>query len=182
MTQTTTQTKTEILKKQAEDFLLAIDVLTNGERAALKKSAGVPLQAAKSSALLAFYKCLPYDIESWKESRFFAIGCMACLWGAGDWHGDPLEKIVSDLIQINSLSESTQHKVINIMDSRWDDEDGYLSMKLTRLLKMIHQKVPDQKVSFPSLLCDFVYWNNDMQLVQKKWAKSICTGSSPKNK
>jgi CRISPR type I-E-associated protein CasB/Cse2 len=155
-------------------FFQKLKGLGTGDRAALRRSAGEMLKEADGKAITVFYRCLPYGVPQWQEDRWFAVACLCCLWDAESDNGAPFEKIVSNLIQEERLSSSTQHKVEILLDTAWDD-DGYLLTKLTRLIKMIRQKSDRVPIDFSALLEDLIYWNAENQSVQRKWARSMFT-------
>ncbi len=153
-------------------FFQRLNKLNNGERAALKRSAGVPLDKADGKAIAAFYRCLP--AESKAEDRWFAVACLRCLWDAGEEQGDRLERVISRMIRADELSESIQHRIEILLDTPWDS-DGYMLGKLTRMVKLIRQKANRTPIDFSALLEDLIYWNSEKQYVQKKWARAVFT-------
>lgn len=162
------------MKEENRTFLLRLNVLGNGDRAALKRSAGTMLADADGKAVSAFYRCLPYGTPQWQEDRWFAVACLRCLWDAESEGEEPIEKIIGRMIDEETLSESTQHRIEVLMDTAWDD-DGYMLTKLTRLVKLIRQKSDRLPVDFAALLADLLYWNAENQAVKRKWARSIFT-------
>ena len=153
-----------------QDFFDGLDRFGKGERAALRRAAGVMLQAADGGAISAFYRCLPPAVDRWQEPRWFAVACLSCLWDVGSGEGTPLEQIISD--RMNELSDSTAHRVEILLDTRWD-ADGYMLSKLTRLVKLIRQKTDRARPDFAALLDDLIYWNAENQSVQRKWARAV---------
>ena len=146
----------------------------NGDRAALKRAAGIMLAEADGKAVAAFYRCLPFGIPQWQEERWFAVACLRCLWDTEADGGAPFEKIVGRMIKDRDLSESTGHRAEVLLDTAWD-EDGYMLTKLTRLVKLIRQKSDREPVDFEALLEDLIGWNSEKQYVQRKWARAIFT-------
>ena len=98
-------------------FFSRLNSLGTGERAALRREAGVMLQEADSAALTTFYRCLPPVVDSRLEGKWFAIACLRCLWDPGEENGRPFAQIVSDLIRRDELSASTGHRVENLLDT-----------------------------------------------------------------
>ena len=76
-----------------------------------------------------------------------------------------LEKI---LARLKNDSDSMEHRLAALLDLRWE-QDGYLLIKLSRIIKMVRQK--DYCVDCASLLEDLLFWNADTQFVQRKWAR-----------
>ena len=151
-------------------FLQRVDQLPKGDRTALKREAGTMLTQADGRAVRAFYQCLPPQVKRWQEEeRYFAAGCLHCLWEA-DAVRQPMEQVLSQLGRDSELSESMAHRLESLLDLSWD-EDGYLLTKLTRLVKVIKSK--NYAVDCASLLADLLYWNGEKQTVQLKWARAL---------
>ena len=155
-------------------FFNRICELGTGDRAALKRAAGIMLAEADGKAVAAFYRCLPFGIPQWQEERWFAVACLRCLWDAEADGGAPFERIVGNMLKDEKLSDSTGHRVEVLLDTAWD-EDGYMLTKLTRLIKLIRQKSDGEPVDFEVLLEDLIGWNSEKQYVQRKWARAIFT-------
>lgn len=160
-----------------ERFFSRLNSLGTGERAALRREAGVMIRQADSPAITAFYRCLPPSVAQ-QEDRWFAVACLRCLWATGDDDGRPLEQVIADLVLSGELSESTRHRVELLLDTEWD-VDGYMLTKLARLLKLVCQKSDRTIIDFPALLDDLLGWNSDRQYVQRKWAKAIFSNDNP---
>ena len=157
-------------------FFDRLNHLGTGERAALRREAGIMLHDADGTAMTVFYRCLPPTVDSWQESKWFAVACLSCLWDAGETDGTPLEQIIADLLRSDDLSDSTAHRVEILLDTRWDN-DGYMLTKLGRLVKLIRQKSDRKALDFSTLLDDLIRWNSNSQTVQRKWARAIFSGS-----
>jgi CRISPR type I-E-associated protein CasB/Cse2 len=142
-------------RAKAEEFFHRLAEMGTGERAALKRSAGQKLSDAGGGALAAFYKALPYGVGTWQEGRFFAVACLSCLWRAEDAKagGKPFEVCLKQ-VRLQGY-ESFDTRVRALLDTDWDDDDGYLAGIL-----------PD----FPRLLNDLAYWNEDSRRTRRKWA------------
>lgn len=153
-------------------FFSRIDSLRTGERAAFRRETGVMLRQAGGSAITAFYRCLSAGVPRWQEDRWFAVACLRCLWDPGVETGKPLEQVLAGLIRADELSDSTKHRVELLLDTEWDD-DGYMLIKLTRLVKLIRQKSDRAQLDFASLLNDLCCWDSQNQSVQRKWARAI---------
>ena len=155
-----------------KELFQRLNELNTGDRAALRREAGVMLRQADGPAVTAFYSCLPATVQTWQEERWFAIACLRCLWDASEESGRPFEQVVADLIRSGELSDSTKHRVELLLDTEWD-EDGYMLTKLARLLKLVRQKSDRARLDFSALLDDLLGWNSDKQYVQRKWARAI---------
>ena len=160
------------MTEEHKTFFERLDRLGNGERAALRREAGVMLADAAGSALTAFYRCLPVNVGTAQEEKWFAVACLRCLWDAGEQDGRPLEQIISRMMKGGELSESTGHRVELLIDTRWD-HDGYMLGKLARLIKLVRQKSDRAQIDFSALLEDLLFWNGERQTVQRKWARAI---------
>ena len=152
-------------------YLQRVDHLSNGDRTALKREAGTMLPQADGRTVRAFYQCLPSQVKPWQEDRYFAAGCLHCLWET-DAARQPMEQIFFQLGRDSELSESMAHRLESLLDLSWD-EDGYLLTKLTRLVKVVKSK--NYAVDCASLLGDLLCWNGEKQTVQLKWARSLYT-------
>ena len=169
------------MTENQQQFFDRLNRLSNGERAALRREAGIMLQAADGKALTAFYRCLPPTMDRRQEGKWFAVACLRCLWDAGEAEGTPLEQVIAALIKSEALSDSTKHRVEVLLDTDWD-ADGYMLTKLSRLVKLIRQKSDRQYVDFAALLDDLIYWNSDTQTVQRKWARAVFSGNMTEEK
>lgn len=152
-------------------FLERVDELSTGARVALKRSAGIMLSGADGKAISAFYRCAAPTIPQWQEDRWFAAACLKCLWEPGEHAGEPVEKRMAQMIRSAELSDSMSYRVEGLLDTQWDS-DGYMLTKLCRMIKMLRQKSPEA-IDFAGLLEDLIYWNNENQSVQRKWARAI---------
>ena len=160
------------MKEGQEKFFELLNELGTGERAALRREAGVMIQNADGAALKAFYRCLPRTVPQYKEEVWFGAACLRCLWDTDDVNEESLEKIIASLIREGELSESISHRVEILLETKWD-KDGYMLSKLCRLVKMVRQKSNGIMIDFVPLLEDLINWNSDSQYVQRKWARSI---------
>lgn len=165
-------------------FLERVDTLSTGARVALKRSAGIMLPEADGKAIAAFYRCAAPTIPQWQEDRWFAAACLKCLWEPGEHAGEPVEKRMAQMIQSEErMAQVTQseeqrrrlnsmeRRVEGLLDTQWDS-DGFMLTKLCRMIKMLRQKSPEA-IDFAGLLEDLIYWNNENQSVQRKWARAI---------
>ena len=78
-------------------FFERLDELNSGDRAALRREAGVILKDAKGQAIRTFYQCLPYAVPQWQEEYFFAAACLHCLWGADEQNRAGVMQILYEL-------------------------------------------------------------------------------------
>ena len=162
------------MTEKYDSFLVRLNSLGSGDRAALKRAVGTMLSEADGKAVAAFYRCLPHGIPQRQEDRWFAVACLRCLWDAETAGGEPLEQIIGRMMKNEELSGSTGHRAEVLLDTAWD-EDGYMLTKLTRLVKLIRQKSDRAPIDFADLLGDLIGWNAENQFVQRKWARAIFT-------
>lgn len=158
-----------------ETFFTKLKSLSTGQRTVLKRCAGIMLTGADTRALAVFYRILPPGVPQWQEPQWFAAACFACLWDTTEAEGRNVEQLLSDLIRMDVLSGSMQHRIEILLDTTWDS-DGYLLTKLSRMLKMLRQKTAEVP-NFAALLTDLLYWNNESQSVQRKWAHAVFGGA-----
>ena len=112
-----------------------------------------------------FYQCLPYSVARWQEGRWFAAGCLHCLWDANT---KGRVRLVQALYQLGSeatISESVGHRLESLLDLAWEG-DGYMLTKLGRMIKLVQSK--GIAIDCEDLLGDLIYWNADSQNVQRK--------------
>ena len=159
-----------------DEFFQRLDALSKGDRTSLKREAGVMLCQANGHAMRVFYQCLPNIVPRWQEDRAFAAACLHCLWTADEGARQPMVQIFYRLGQDKEISESVGHRLETLLDLQWD-EDGFLLTKLTRLIGLAKSK--GYAVDCRQLLEDLLYWNNDYQSVQRKWAKALYIKSEP---
>lgn len=158
------------MKEEHKVFFERLAHLDTGDRAALKRCAGVQLSEADGRALTVFYRCLPPYVDPAAEERWFAVSCVRCLWDAEAENGKPLQSVLGELCR-GELSDSTKHRVEVLLDTVWDT-DGYMLTKLVRLIKLVRQK-NSAAIDFSALLDDLLHWNADSQFIQRKWARAI---------
>lgn len=158
--------------QQYFEFSAKLNRLSSGNRAALRRTAGVMLEQADGRALAAFYQCLPGGVPQLQEDKWFAIACLRCLWDAGEDGSETLPAVLRRMQNQELLSDSVVHRVEILMDTPWD-QDGYMLKKLYRLITLVRQKNGAGVFSFADLLDDLLKWNWDNQQVQRKWAREI---------
>lgn len=156
-----------------------LDRLHKGDRAALRREAGIMLSQADGKSVRVFYQCLPGGVPAWQEDRWFAAACFHCLWEPEEKNRQPLEKIFYQMGKDEQLSGSLSHRLESLLDQSWD-EDGYLLAKLSRLMKLVKSR--GTPVDCGSLLGDLLCWNGEKQTVQRKWAKALYLKPDDDNK
>ena len=166
-------------REEIAQFMNAVDQLDTGGRTALKRAAGSRLEDA-TRALPAFYTVFPPTVPEWQAGRWFAAGCLRCLVAGNEGPVLPMPVILRELRQKGLWNDHLQSRTIQLLDTAWSDEDGYLLTKLTRFVKMLRQK--EQYVDCGLLLEDLIRWNWDSQVVQHGWASIIYQNKEKENK
>lgn len=151
---------------ERDRFFEALSRISAGDRACLRRNCGKLLIDADGQAVTAFYRCLPEAVPHWQEDCWFAAACFSCLWET-DQKGQPFEAVLSAL---KENSDSMEHRLAAMLDLKWD-EDGYLLLKISRIIKMAGSK--GMAMDCESLLQDLIYWNSSNQSVQRKWARAM---------
>jgi len=98
------------------------------------------------------------------------VGCMNCMWKKEEVKSKGI-LFETCLKQVRDQGyESFDSRVRALLDTDWDDDDGYLGVKLTRIVKQMKQKgiIPD----FQHLIMDLISWNAENRWVQRKWART----------
>lgn len=143
--------------------------LTTGQQAALKRSAGKTLDEVDAFALQSFFTAvLPQN--RYDQEKAFAVACIVCLW-------KPEERVspkpFASCLGMLRKSKGGETKGLDsrfrsLIDTDWNDGDGYLAVKLVRLARMLKQSgtgYPDPE----SLFKDLKYWNHPDRFVQRRW-------------
>lgn len=148
-------------------FLQRTAELNTGDRAALRRAAGTMLNFADGNAYAAFYKT--YPPQEYEEQAFFAE-CLQCLWKPDELPAAlPLEQAGRGLEE--SGRKAFLKRITMLLDLKWGI-DGYLAIKLFRLVKFV--KTKGEVVDCNSLFQDLVQWNRTDRGVQRKWARAVC--------
>lgn len=163
------------LAEREDTFFEALDRLHKGDRVALRRAAGKPIETASVKAFSAFYQCLPYTVHDAEVSRWFASACLHCLWDTDASQRRPLPEIIGTLRRTQQLSDSMHKRVLQIMDTAWSD-DGYLLTKIARLARALRQM--GYQIDCRALLNDLRWWNDARQRVQRAWARTMFTDVS----
>ena len=166
-----------IKNKNSNEFLDRVKRLAkedNGYRASLRRSAGALLQAADGKAVVNFYKA--YPAGQYYEEQYFFAACVQCLWNVED-----LDKAVPIECAARNMDESNkavvEKRMEALLDLNWE-KDGYLAVKLLRLIKFCKSK--GAVIDCKSLLSDLIQWNNESRVVQKKWIREFYNNSYDK--
>ena len=162
---------------EEKERLKGLKDLSAGERATLKRCAGKCLREADAGALQAFYKACGGQVPVWAQERYFAAACLACLWKEEERRADkPLAQCLQ-ILNRNRDTEGMDHRFRALLDTPWNDEEGYLIAKLARLVKQVKAAGAGVSPDFERLLDDLLAWNSDSRYVQRRWMEQYQTYS-----
>ena len=148
--------------------------LSAGERSALKRNAGVMLNAAGADAIEGFYRALAGRVSPYAEKAWFASLCMQCLWREEE-HPQvrPFPEMLRAIYQNPDATESSRKKCVNYLDIPWDN-DGFLLGKICNLVRGMRNDSAAVIPDFEELADDLARWNHPDRYVQRKWLRTIC--------
>lgn len=157
-----------------EQLLERLDLLSDGERAVLRRAAGQPLSRADGRALQALFRVMPRDIAFRKNNneyaQWFAAITIACLWRLDEVRSnDSFARLLRNYAIVHE-SVSMDSRMRAVLDARWED-DGYLAGKLARLARMLRAEDRQRMPDIGQLLDDLQKWNWDNRSVQLRWAR-----------
>lgn len=153
-------------KNTINNFFETLGDLSTGDAAVLRRNAGTMLHKADGQSLAVFYRCLPYSVPEYQESRWFAVSCLYCLL-KGKQSTQKIESCFADMIRQHS---SVEKRVFAILDLQWDEE-GYFLMKFAAVIRFMVQM--GYVFDCSSLLEDLLVWNSSNKYVQKKWTREM---------
>lgn len=166
-----------IKNENSNEFLNRVKKLAredNGYRASMRRSAGALIQVADGKAVVNFYKA--YPAEQYYEEQYFFAACVQCLWNVEDLDkAVPIECAVRNMDDRNKAV--VEKRMEALLDLSWE-KDGYLAVKLLRLIKFFKSK--GAVIDCKSLLHDLIQWNNESRVVQKKWIREFYNNSYDK--
>lgn len=156
----------------AASFMLRVQRLDKASRAELRHACGKGLNEASTKALFAFYSCFPP--RGYLEPIYFIAACLSCM------NVSPLPKIALEayLHQALQRNESLSSRVIRLLDTEYDPEDGVLVDRLMGFIRMA--KSDSYEIDCLPLIRYLSNWNHDSQWVQKRIARA-CFGSYAPN-
>ena len=155
--------------------------LSAGERSALKRNAGIMMNAAGADAIEGFYRALTARVSQYKESAWFAALCMQCLWREED-HPQvrPFPEMLRAIYQNPDATESSRKKCTNFLDISWGD-DGFLLGKICSLVRLMRSGNAVVMPDFEELAEDLSGWNHPDRYIQRKWLRTICSNNQDKD-
>ena len=150
----------------SENLLEGIQKLTTGQQAALRREAGKRMSEADAASLQAFYSAMPSDTPMYCQERLYAVMCIMCLWKQEERKAPvPFAKCLKMIRQ----TDSADGRLRTLLDTDYQEDDGFLIGKLARLAKQIHSS---EKRLFPDceqLYSDLLKWNSSYRGVQRRW-------------
>lgn len=156
--------------------------LSAGERSALKRNAGVMMNAAGADAIEGFYRALNAPVSQYSEKTWFASLCMQCLWREEDHpRVQPFPEMLRAVYQNPDATESSRKKCTGFMDISWDD-DGFLLGKICSLVRGMRSNDASVIPDFEALADDLAHWNHPDRYVQRKWLRTICSINNQEKK
>jgi CRISPR type I-E-associated protein CasB/Cse2 len=151
-----------------EKFIERLDNLDKGEKAILKRSAGLRISEAKISSLPVFYKALPYSQNVWQEELWFLVATVKQLNNI-EWKKEKEMNFGDVLLRIRK-TDSFDSRVRNLLECGYKDGDKSLGYKLRQVVKMA--KDEGAAIDYVALLEDLLDWDNETKRIQKKWGKA----------
>lgn len=159
-----------------------VEKLSTGDRAALRRLAGCCLRQADAGALRAFYSALPAGTAPWEQERCFAVMCLMCLWKPEECRA---AKPVPECLAVINRQRSTNGmdgRFRALLDTPWNDDEGYLAAKLARIVRQIRAAGLSLYPDFEQLFTDLMNWNNDANYVQRRWMEQYLSAGRDENK
>ena len=150
----------------SENLLEGIQKLTTGQQAALRREAGKRMSEADAASLQAFYSAMPSDTPMYCQERLYAVMCIMCLWKPEERKN---HQHFARCLKLIKNSESSDGRLRTLLDTYYQEDDGFLIGKLARLAKQIHSS---EKRLFPDceqLYSDLLKWNSSYRGVQRRW-------------
>ena len=149
--------------------------LSAGERNALKRNAGVMMNAASMQAIEAFYRAQIRNCKKYEESAWFAALCMQCLWREED-HPiiKPFPEILRSTYQNPEATDSTRKRCTDFLDLSWGD-DGFLLGKICNLVRKARADNPGIMPDFDLMADDLNQWGHGSHYIQRRWLNIICS-------
>lgn len=150
---------------QVKLFLERLRTLRPGDRAQLKRCAGVSLNEA-TQVLGLFYRLLPKGIASYNEPHYFLIATLFPLTSEGG-HGD----FGVALRRIRPNSKKNERSPLDRRVEILLDADAVqFPFRLRQALRLLKSK--EVHVNWQYLAEDILGWGHPNRFVQKRWAKS----------
>lgn len=147
-----------------EQFISRLNSLSTGDRTALKRSLGVPLQEADARAWAAFYKVYLSENRRDEDACFIT----ACAVSAFHNCVGPAIELPQRLKELSAESDSAENKFLQLLDVPLR-ENNYFSVKMGRILRLMLSK--GRTIDFKTLLKDLQRWDHPDRYIQLRWAR-----------
>jgi CRISPR system Cascade subunit CasB len=144
-------------------FIEKLGRLNPGERARLKRCAGLTLGEARSGALGLFYSLLPHGVPQAQEEFYFLVASLHPMVEGGD-KGD----LGASLRRARSEQNAPglDRRVTYLLDA----DQGQLPFRLRQAVRFLQSN--RVSVNWPLLLSDLLFWSHAERRVQRRWARS----------
>lgn len=143
-------------------FIEALQKLGNGDKARLKRHAGMSLEES-SDVFGPFYRCLPRGISPRDHDAYFLIATLFPLAdGSNLWDfGTTMRRM---------RNEGNKAGLDRRMEALLDADKQQLPFRLRQLVRLAHANRVG--VNWAQLLRDVIFWDDQKRRVQKNWAMS----------
>lgn len=155
------------------DLFDGVGRLSAGQQASLKRAAGRPLREADAAALQAFFTAVPPQ-KPYEREKAFAVVCGICLWKSEQRSNTMPFAECMHLLRLKKGADGCDGldaRFRNLIDTAWNDDDGYMAAKLTRMLKLLKSSeiaCPDPE----GLFADLKNWDHPERFVQRRWMEA----------
>ena len=151
------------------EFCERLAGLDAGERARLRRNAGKSLNESRN-ALPVFYRLLPPGVSDRHEDVYFLVATLHSFTTAGG-SGD----LGSALLRARTPQNGRglDRRVQVLLDADLDQ----LPFRLRQAVQFLRST--RVAVHWPMLLTDLLNWTHPDRFVQKRWARSYFTGTTP---
>lgn len=150
---------------QVNLFLERLRKLDAGERAQLKRCAGLSLREAPHLMGL-FFRVLPAGVGRMREEAYFAIATLFPLVeeGGQDNFGTALRR--ARPVTKKDERAPLDRRIEILLDADWDQ----FVFRLRQALRLLKSK--EVKVNWQHLADDMLYWTHPKRTVQERWARA----------
>ena len=177
---TVEESKKENTRKYLEKYDELVEYMlsqsSSQERSILKTCLGIPVSRAAMEALISFCK-VSYGTKGgyWTEKleAMFFTACMIAKYDIKEAGNVPIEQILKNMYKAKNVTDSTKHKIEDMLNTRMDERACNLK-KLAALLSIIN-KEEVKKVDLAKLMYDLYNWDSYELLKSSKvkWAQTI---------
>lgn len=148
-------------------FMSRLQQLDPGERARLKRSAGLNLAEARHDTLGLFYRLLPPGVNQNQEELYFMV---ATLYPLAEGGGKGNLGITLRQARVDKYAKGLDRRVERLLDA----EESQLAFRLRQSIRFLQSS--RVRVDWAVLLEDLHYWTHPDRLVQRRWARAYFAG------